>query len=110
MKVLTPRETERLYADARKMFSDLHAKAAVVPQGCSSRLVESQRPFWASVLFVRLIVMSASAVRLAPRTGRFPEKRAIWDLGSPASVVRNLVEAYFVSGNLTSSRSSGQNG
>ena len=89
----TPYETERHYTDERTAFVEALRVAKEVSVGCADRFVDRRRGL-AALLFTRIVVMSGSVVRLAPRIGKLPEKKANWDLSSLVSVVRNIFEAY----------------
>jgi hypothetical protein len=86
----------KLYKDTRAAFVDDRDRGYVISKGAAGRIAESQRGFWATVLFTRLLGTAYSITRMAPRTHPIPERNAHWDPSAVAALTRILSECYLV--------------
>ena len=86
-----------LYRRARADFAIATERACAISRGAGGRSTPSDRHFFGSVIFTRISVTASTVLKLAPCTaGPIPERRALWDASSCASLVRNLIESYLV--------------
>lgn len=85
-------EITKLYLSSRWRFRESIRRAKRVSRGSAGIPSTGNRMFWASVLFTRLAVSALSVDKMLPD----PRPKEHWDFSAVASLVRNLVECYFV--------------
>ena len=83
------------YWQARNELELTMRRAVAVSKGAANRKA-GERCFWASVLYVRLVVTGKSALVLAPKISVPKGEDEHWDYSSLASLTRNVVECYLL--------------
>lgn len=66
-----------------------------VSQSVSGRPSESNKHYWASILFTRLCTSSVSLLLLLPRNPQVRAKFEHWDFSAVAALGRQIIECYF---------------
>jgi hypothetical protein len=91
------RETLERYADARQQFEAMASYAFDLVEANSGRNVDSWREEYGSYIFSKIVLHGMSALMLAPDvTGRNRAQAQLWDPASLASLIRALIDTYFV--------------
>lgn len=85
-------EITKLYLASRARLREIIRRVVRVSRGSGGIPSTGNRMFWASVLFTRLSVSAKSVEKMLPD----PRPKEHWDFSAIASLVRNLVECYFV--------------
>lgn len=87
---LTDFQARAKYRQARREFAADVPRAQRVSRGAAGIRSETAQPYWASVLFTRMVVTAMSIQVLTPELR--PNEH--WDFSAVASITRNLAECY----------------